>query len=98
MISTSAGACRLKHLGTALRECQSLAELRVSNNALQSLPAELSSNKRLKIVEAGSNNVMDIKEVQVCKTAWLTLLHYRNVAHLFGLSFDDIYDVAFNSN
>ena len=75
MKPTSAGVCRLKHLGTALSECQSLAELRVSNNALQSLPAELSSNKRLKIIEAGSNNIMDITQVQVHEYTWLRCLH-----------------------
>ena len=56
---------RLQQLGSALSECSSLAELRVSHNALQSLPQELSRNKRLKIIEAGANQIDNFKEVQV---------------------------------
>jgi len=57
--------CRLQQLGSALSECSSLAELRVSHNALQSLPQELSRNKRLKIIEAGANQIDNFEEVQV---------------------------------
>lgn len=56
---------RLQQLGSALSECSSLAELRVSHNALQSLPQELSRNKRLKIIEAGANQIDNFEEVQV---------------------------------
>ena len=57
--------CRLQQLGSALSECSSLAELRVSHNALQSLPQELSRNKRLKIIEAGANQIDNFEDVQV---------------------------------
>ena len=60
--------CRLQQLGLGLSECSSLAELRVSHNSLQSLPQALSSNKRLKIIEAGANQIDDFDDIQVHRT------------------------------
>ena len=57
--------CRLRELGSALAECSSLAELRMRQDALQKLPQELSSNKRLKIIEAGANEIAAFQQVQV---------------------------------
>lgn len=57
--------CRLSDVGSALSECSSLAELRVSHNALASLPQDLSRNPRLKIIEAGGNQIANFQQIQV---------------------------------
>ena len=56
---------RMSQLGSALSNCSSLAELRVSHNALRGLPIDLSRNLRLKIIEAGANQIADFQQVQV---------------------------------
>ena len=57
--------CRLSEVGSALSECSSLAELRISHNALTSLPQDLIKNSRLKIIEVGANQIADFQQVQV---------------------------------
>ena len=56
---------RLSDVGSALSECTSLAELRVSHNTLASLPQDLSSNPRLKIIEAAANQIAKFQDIQV---------------------------------
>lgn len=57
--------CRLSDVGSALSECSSLTELRVSHNTLASLPQDLSRNPRLKIIEAGGNQIANFQQIQV---------------------------------
>lgn len=68
---------KLSDVGSALAECSSLAELRVSHNALTSLPQDLRRNARLKIIEAGGNQIAEFQQVQVLSQ--LPSLHQLNL-------------------
>ena len=46
-------------------DCSSLAELRVGHNDLAGLPQELSSNTRLRMLDAGSNRISSETAVMV---------------------------------
>ena len=57
---------QLSMLGDAdLAGCGSLAELRLGHNELADLPAALSACSRLKIVELGSNRIVNLSSIEV---------------------------------
>ncbi len=51
-------------------DCSSLAELRVRHNELEGLPQELSSNTRLRMLDAGANRMSSENAVMVSRTMW----------------------------
>ena len=61
-------------------DCNSLAELRVSHNELVGLPQELSSNTRLRMLDAGSNRIPNETAVMVSGTKSELLLGKASAA------------------
>jgi len=49
----------------AHRSCEALQELRLNHNQLTSLPEELASNSRLKILDVGGNAIASFDDIQV---------------------------------
>ncbi|KAK7853341.1 protein phosphatase 1 regulatory subunit 7 [Quercus suber] len=57
--------CQLHTVGSSLKYCTELKELRLSHNSIRTLPAELARNKKLQNLDLGNNAIIRWSDLEV---------------------------------
>ncbi|KAL9228601.1 hypothetical protein vseg_004160 [Gypsophila vaccaria] len=71
----SLSSCQLEAIDSSIKGCTELEQLRLSHNEIQTLPAELSYNKKLQILDVGNNMISRWSDLE----ALSSLRHLKNL-------------------
>ncbi|GAY69040.1 hypothetical protein CUMW_268900 [Citrus unshiu] len=67
-LQLSLSNCQVQIIGSSLKSCTELKELRLSDNDIKTLPAELAFNKKLQNLDLGKNLITRWSELKVLKS------------------------------